>query len=224
MNINIDNKWNLILNQEFDKEYFKTLNKFIDDEYSNESILIFPPYNQIFRAFSLCKFDNLKIVILGQDPYPTFGHANGLCFSLNPDVKPFAKSLINIFKEIEIDLGSSMPENGDLTRWAEQGILLLNSILTVRESLPQSHQNIGWEKFTDAVIKKISDICDGIVFMLWGSNAQKKSIYIDKNKHFILQSGHPSPLSANRGFWFGNKHFSKANEFLKSKGKEIIKW
>jgi uracil-DNA glycosylase len=171
----------------------------------------------------LCPFDELKVVILGQDPYPTKGHAHGLCFSVEPGVKPFPKSLLNIFKEIQLDLGLPMPENGNLARWAEQGVLLLNSVLTVEEGKPDSHKAFGWEKFTDAVIQTINEQKTGVVFMLWGSKAISKESFIDSSKHLILKSVHPSPLSAYRGF-FGCKHFSKTNEFLRMMEQTEIQW
>lgn len=224
MNVKIEKSWKSLLQPEFEKEYFVNLTNFVRLEYQQNKNAIFPAPPAIFKAFDACPFNDLKVVILGQDPYPTKGHANGLCFSINPDVKPFAKSLINIFKEIENDTGKPFPNNGDLTRWAEQGVLLLNSILTVRQGMPQSHQNKGWEKFTDAVIQTISDRTDGTVFMLWGGYAKKKGKSIDRSKHLVLESGHPSPMSANQGLWFGNKHFSKANNYLESKGKLKIEW
>ncbi len=224
MDVKIEESWKQLLQQEFEKDYFQQLVGFVKEEYKNNSTSIFPPAGAIFKAFDACPVDRLKVVILGQDPYPTRGHANGLCFSINPDVRPFAKSLINIFKEIETDLGQPIPPNGDLSRWAEQGVLLLNSILTVREGTPQSHQGKGWERFTDAVIQKISDENEGVVFMLWGGYARNKGKNIDRTKHVVLESGHPSPMSANQGLWFGNKHFSKANDYLLKTGKSAIIW
>lgn len=224
MDVKIEQSWRNLLQAEFQKDYFNQLVEFVKQEYAGDKNAVFPPASLIFKAFDACPVDQLKVVILGQDPYPTRGHANGLCFSINPDVRPFARSLINIFKEIESDLGQPIPENGDLSRWAEQGVLLLNSILTVKEGLPQSHQKKGWEKFTDAVIQKISDESTGIVFMLWGGYAKKKGLAIDRTKHLVLESGHPSPMSANQGMWFGNKHFSQANEYLAANGKVPINW
>ena len=224
MDVKIEESWKLLLKQEFEKQYFSNLVSFVKEEYTANRTGIFPPASLIFKAFDACPVDRLKVVILGQDPYPTRGHANGLCFSINPDVRPFAKSLINIFKEIESDLGQLPPQNGDLSRWAEQGVLLLNSILTVREGKPQSHQGKGWEQFTDAVIQKISDETEGVVFMLWGGYARSKGKNIDRNRHFVLESGHPSPMSANQGLWFGNRHFSKANDYLKKTGKDPVNW
>lgn len=214
--------WRSFVADEFQKPYFEQLTSFVKEEYQNHAC--FPPEPSIFAAFDACEWENLKVVIIGQDPYPTRGHANGLCFSINPDVRPFAKSLTNIFKEIEGDLGIPIPENGDLFRWAKQGVLLLNTILTVREGSPQSHQNKGWEQFTDAVISIISEQKENVVFLLWGGNAKSKAKLINKNNHYLLESGHPSPMSANRGYWFGNKHFSKTNQFLESKGMTPIQW
>lgn len=224
MNVRIEESWKQILQDEFSKEYFDQLITFVKSEYQLNKNAVFPPAGMIFKAFDSCPFDKLKVVILGQDPYPTKGHANGLCFSINPNVRPFAKSLINIFKEIESDLGQAIPANGDLTRWADQGVLLLNSILTVREGNPQSHQRKGWEKFTDAVIEKISQENEHVVFILWGGYARNKGKNIDRQKHLVLESGHPSPMSANQGLWFGNKHFSRTNEYLISKQKTPIIW
>lgn len=224
MEVNIHASWKPALQNEFEAPYFSQLVHYIKSEYKNFPNGIFPAGSQIFRAFDACTFDQVKVVILGQDPYPTRGHANGLCFSVNPNVYPFAKSLINIFKEVESDLAKPFPPNGDLSRWAEQGVLLLNSILTVREGQPQSHSGNGWEKFTDAVIQKISEEKEGVVFLLWGGYAKTKGKSIDRSKHLVLESGHPSPMSANQGLWFGNKHFSKANAYLESIGKEGIDW
>ncbi len=224
MDVKIEDSWKQLLRSEFEQEYFRNLVHFVREEYAAHRMGIFPPASLIFKAFDACPADRLKVVILGQDPYPTRGHANGLCFSINPNVRPFAKSLINIFKEIETDLNKPIPGTGDLSRWAEQGVLLLNSILTVREGKPQSHQGKGWERFTDAVIQKISDENEGIVFMLWGGYARNKGKNIDRNKHFVLESGHPSPMSANQGLWFGNRHFSKANEYLQKTGKTPVNW
>lgn len=220
----IDNEWKEKLNSQWKEPYFKQLIEFLNIEYQNQTIKILPPKNQIFKALSVCGFHDVKVVIVGQDPYPTVGHANGMAFSLNPDITPLAKSLVNIFKEVMADVGTEAPKNGDLTRWANQGVLLLNDILTVREGNPQSHKNKGWEQFTRYIIEKISKEKEGVVFMLWGGKAQTKEKWIDAKKHLILKSGHPSPLSANQGKWFGNKHFSQANDYLKLNGKEPIKW
>lgn len=224
MNVKINDTWKVALSNEFEKPYFKNLIDFVKDEYARFPNQIFPKGSQIFRAFDACPFDQLKVVILGQDPYPTRGHAHGLCFSCDAHVRPLPKSLQNIFRELESDLGIKAPDNGDLNYWAEQGVLLLNSILTVREGKPQSHQGKGWEKFTDAVIQKISDEKEGVVFMLWGGYAKNKGKSIDREKHYVLESGHPSPMSANQGLWFGNKHFSKANTYLEKHGKSPIHW
>ncbi|MBF02514.1 MAG: uracil-DNA glycosylase [Flavobacterium sp.] len=221
MSVKIHDSWKKVLQNEFEKEYFDTLIRFVKEEYQSHTC--YPPGNQIFAAFDICHFEDVKIVIIGQDPYHGKGQANGLCFSVNDGI-PFPPSLINIFKEIQSDLGQPIPATGNLEHWAKQGILLLNATLTVRESQAGSHQNKGWETFTDAVIKKISDEKKEVVFLLWGGFAKKKGLKIDRTKHFVLETGHPSPLSANRGLWFGNKHFSKTNEYLKSIGKPEINW
>jgi len=205
------------------KPFFVELMVKVNQFYNEKSEHIFPEKSKLFNAFNLFSFEDVKVVILGQDPYPTKGHANGLCFSVESDVRPFPKSLNNIFKEIESDLGQPFPENGNLERWAKQGVLLLNSVLTVEEGKADSHKGIGWEQFTDAVIEHISHKKENVVFMLWGSKAISKSILIDEKKHFILTSVHPSPLSAYRGF-FGCKHFSKTNEFLRLKGLGCVVW
>ncbi|HFS67303.1 MAG TPA: uracil-DNA glycosylase [Flavobacteriia bacterium] len=222
MNVNIAPSWQTQLKEEFEKPYFKDLVDFVKKEYKNYHCL--PKGKEIFNAMNYTPFDKVKVVIMGQDPYPTPGHAHGLCFSVKEDVKPFPASLKNIFKEIETDLGNPFPENGSLIRWAEQGVLLLNAVLTVRSGQPRSHQGKGWEIFTNQIIKKISDEKENVVFLLWGGDAKKKRSLIDSSKHLILESGHPSPLSANRGYWFGNKHFSKTNNFLQEKGLEKIIW
>jgi uracil-DNA glycosylase len=221
MLIEINSSWKEKLKEEFDKSYFVNLVEFVKNEYATHRC--FPNDNLIFSAFDYCSFDNVKVVIIGQDPYHGFGQANGLCFSVNDGVT-FPPSLINIFKEIEQDLKLPIPISGNLERWARQGVLLLNATLTVRESEAGSHQKKGWEEFTDAVIKKISDEKEHVVFLLWGGFAKKKGAKIDRNKHFVLETGHPSPLSANRGLWFGNKHFSATNSFLKSKNFKEIEW
>ena len=218
--VKIADSWKSRLKNEFDSPYFGHLVEFVRQEYSNQ--VIFPPAKEIFRAFDCCSFENLKVVIIGQDPYHSKGQANGLCFSVKPDVA-IPRSLANIFKEIRSDLGQPIPINGCLERWADQGVLLLNATLTVRESSPGSHQNKGWEIFTDAVIKIISDEKENAVFLLWGAYAQKKGTLIDTQRHCVLQSPHPSPFSAASGF-FGNKHFSKANAYLKNKGLKQIDW
>ncbi|WP_224490448.1 uracil-DNA glycosylase [Robertkochia flava] len=221
MNMEINNGWQAILEDELQKDYFTSLKRFVGEEYSKNPC--YPPEEQIFRAFDLCDLQELKVVILGQDPYHGAGQANGLSFSVSPEI-PHPPSLRNIFRELEEDLEKPYPDSGDLGDWARQGVLLLNATLTVRASEAGSHQGRGWEKFTDQVIKRISDACEGVVFMLWGGFAGKKHRLIDKEKHLILQSGHPSPLSANRGYWFGNRHFSKCNRYLEEKGKAPIKW
>lgn len=220
MDVKIAISWKSQLAEEFQKPYFEQLTGFVKSEY--QSHVVYPPGKEIFRAFEECDFSNVKVVILGQDPYHGPGQANGLCFSVHDGVR-VPPSLVNIFKEIKADLGKPIPTSGELERWAEQGVLLLNATLTVRAGSPGSHQNKGWETFTDAVIKKISDEKQHVVFLLWGAYAQKKGEIIDRNKHLVLMSAHPSPFSADRGF-FGCKHFSKANAYLKSKGLKEIEW
>ncbi len=220
MNVKIEPSWHKHLNEEFEKDYFAKLTNFVRNEYLTKQI--FPPAKLIFNAFDHTPFDDVKVVILGQDPYHNDGQAHGLSFSVNDGVR-FPPSLINIFKEISEDLGVPVPVSGNLTRWADQGVLLLNATLTVQAHLAGSHQNKGWEIFTDAAIRKLANERSNIVFLLWGSYAQKKAAFIDSTKHLILTSVHPSPLSAHRGF-FGNKHFSKANEYLVSKGLTPIQW
>ncbi len=221
MLIDIHPSWNNALSEEFDKSYFTDLVAFVKSEYAIKRC--FPKGSQIFSAFDWCPFDEVKVVIIGQDPYHGLGQANGLCFSVNDGIA-FPPSLQNIFKELQQDLGIPFPSSGNLERWAQQGILLLNATLTVRESEAGSHQNQGWETFTDAVIQTISNEKENVVFLLWGGFAKKKGAKIDRNKHCVLETGHPSPLSANRGLWFGNKHFSRTNAFLLSKGKNEINW
>lgn len=221
MNVNIAESWKPVLQEEFEKEYFRKLAGFVKTEY--QQYKCFPKGTQIFSAFDYCPFNDLKVVIIGQDPYHGIGQANGLCFSVNDGLdKP--PSLQNIFKEIETNLGKPIPNSGNLERWAKQGVLLLNATLTVRAHQAGSHQKKGWETFTDAVISQISQDKENVVFLLWGGYAKKKGAKIDNLKHYILTSGHPSPLSANRGFWFGNSHFSKTNAFLENKGLQIIDW
>lgn len=220
--VRIEEGWKKNLEQEFEKPYFKNLAEKIREEYSNPNYRVFPPGGKIFKAFDECPFDNTKVVIIGQDPYHGIGQANGLCFSVAPGVK-MPPSLVNIFKEVSADTGAPFPENGDLSRWAKQGVLLLNSSLTVRENSPASHSGMGWETFTDAVVEKLNKEKENLVFILWGSHAIKKGEKIDRSKHLVLSSPHPSPLSANRGF-FGNHHFSKTNEYLINHSKEPIKW
>lgn len=220
MNVKIEPQWQTILQPEFDKDYFVRLTDFVRNEYKTRRI--FPPGSLIFNAFNLCPYDKVKVVILGQDPYPNEGQAHGLCFSVNENVE-FPPSLMNIFKEIQAEFGKPIPKNGNLTRWAEQGVLLLNAILTVQAHLPTSHQGKGWEIFTDAVIRKLATEKEHLVFMLWGNYAQQKGAFIDPNRHLVLKSSHPSPLSANRGF-FGNQHFILANQYLKAHGEKEIDW
>lgn len=220
MNVKIEPSWHKQLEEEFNQEYFTKLTDFVRNEYQTKKI--FPPAKLIFNAFEHTPFDRVKVVILGQDPYHNDGQAHGLSFSVNEGVK-FPPSLINIFKEINDDLAVPVPASGDLTRWADQGVLLLNATLTVQAHLAASHQNKGWETFTDAAIRKLADERSNIVFLLWGSYAQKKASFINPEKHLVLTSVHPSPLSAHRGF-FGNKHFSKTNEYLVSTGQSPIQW
>lgn len=221
MKVDIEESWKSKLSEEFEQAYFKNLAKFIRTEYKENQC--FPPGKLIFSAFNHCPLSKLKVVIIGQDPYHGPGQANGLCFSVNNEV-PHPPSLINIFKEIESDIGKAVPISGNLERWADQGVLLLNATLTVRAHSAGSHQKKGWEKFTDAVIKTISEEKEGVIFLLWGGFAKSKTKLIDSSRHYVLTSGHPSPLSANRGFWFGNKHFSKANQILSNNGKKPIIW
>lgn len=220
MEVNIEDSWKRRLQPEFDKPYFYNLTNFVKEEYSKHTI--YPPGKFIFHAFNTCPFDKVKVVIIGQDPYHEPGQYYGLCFSVLDGV-PFPPSLLNIFKEIENDLGKPMPESGRLERWADQGVLLINAILTVRAHQAGSHRGKGWEEFTDAVIKILNNEKENIVFMLWGSYAQRKGAFIDRNRHCVLTAAHPSPLSADRGF-FGCKHFSKANQYFKSKGISEIEW
>lgn len=220
MDVKIESSWKTELSDEFSKPYFEKLIDFVKNEYQYQTI--YPPGKEIFKAFDSCNFDNIKVVILGQDPYHGQGQANGLCFSVREGVR-MPPSLVNIFKEIQQDLKKPIPSSGDLERWARQGVLLLNATLTVKSGSPGSHQNKGWETFTDAVIKKISDEKENIVFLLWGAYAQKKGEIIDRTKHLVLMAPHPSPFSADRGF-FGCKHFSKTNHYLKSKGLPEIDW
>lgn len=220
MDVKIEQSWKDCLAEEFDKPYFNQLTDFVRNEYGKGSV--YPPGALIFNAFNHCPFDKVKVVLLGQDPYHEPGQAHGLCFSVQDGVR-FPPSLINIFKEIQSDLGTPVPKSGDLTRWADQGVLLLNATLTVRAHLAGSHQNKGWETFTDAVINRLAAQREHVVYILWGAYAQRKGAMIDRNKNLVLQSPHPSPLSASRGF-FGNKHFSKANEYLQQTGQAPIVW
>jgi len=221
MNVAISESWKSILSLEFEKNYFSSLTNFVRTEY--QSYTCYPKGDEIFAAFDRCNFEDVKVVILGQDPYHGVGQANGLCFSVHESLS-HPPSLMNIFKELEGDIGKPYPLSGDLSVWADQGVLLLNATLTVRASEAGSHQRQGWEIFTDAVIKKLSDEKENLVFLLWGGYAKKKGSKIDQKKHLVLSSGHPSPLSANRGYWFGNKHFSKVNTYLKKIGKQPIRW
>lgn len=222
MEVKIEPSWKSVLSDEFEKPYFKWLTDFVRNEYLSSGVKIYPPASKIFEAFNSTPFDDVKVVIIGQDPYHGPGQANGLCFSVNPGCR-FPPSLNNIFKEIQNETGRPVPENGDLSRWANQGVLLLNSTLTVREHSPKSHSTIGWEEFTDKAVKELAAKRDNLVFMLWGSDAIKKGSFIDKNRHLVLTSPHPSPLSAHRGF-FGNGHFNKANDYLIEHGKTPIEW
>ena len=218
----IDSSWQKILSDEFKKSYFLQLEKEVIEEYQNT--ICYPPKELIFAAFNYCSVANLKVVIIGQDPYHGVGEANGLCFSVNDGVK-IPPSLRNIYRELNDDLGVLfMPTSGNLERWARQGVLLLNASLTVRKDKPNSHKHLQWNIFTDAVIEIISNDKQNIVFLLWGSFAQKKGLKIDRNKHLVLECGHPSPMSANQGKWFGNKHFSKTNAYLAEKGISEIDW
>jgi uracil-DNA glycosylase len=219
---NLNTSWQAILSDEIQKPYFSDLMKAVDEEYQN--YICFPKKELLFAAFDSCSFEDLKVVIIGQDPYHGDGEANGLCFSVNDSVK-IPPSLRNIFRELNDDLDTVfLPSSGNLERWAKQGILLLNASLSVRKDSPNSHKHLKWSLFTDAVIHKISTEKENVVFLLWGNFAHKKGTRIDRTKHLVLDSGHPSPMSANQGKWFGNKHFSKVNQFLKSKGKSEINW
>ncbi|MFM7007479.1 MAG: uracil-DNA glycosylase [Flavobacteriales bacterium] len=218
-----NSSWFPILENELAQPYFLTLQAKIEQAYRSTTPAVFPEQAHIFKAFELCPWEELRVVILGQDPYPTKGHANGLCFSVNEAVRPLPKSLVNIFKERKTDLALPDLQNGDLTHWAKQGVLLLNAVLTVEEGRPDSHKNWGWEHFTAAVIEKIATEKENVVFMLWGAKAQAKASRIDPAKHLILKAVHPSPLAAHRGF-FGSKHFSKTNAFLSMLGKPEIQW
>lgn len=220
MEIKMEPSWKEKLQDEFEKPYFRELIDFVKEEYKNHTV--YPPGRLIFNAFNHCSFEEVKVVIIGQDPYHNPEQANGMAFSVAEGAR-VPPSLKNIYKEVSDEFNKSIPESGSLERWADQGVLLLNATLTVRANSPGSHQKKGWEEFTDAVIKKVSDEKEHIVFMLWGAYAQKKGSIIDETKHLVLKSAHPSPFAANRGF-FGNNHFIKANEYLKDKGKEPIDW
>ncbi|WP_161891138.1 uracil-DNA glycosylase [Pontibacter russatus] len=220
MLVKIEESWQNVLQDEFEKPYFKNLVSFVKDEYTSQKV--YPAGAQIFNAFAKCPFDKVKVVILGQDPYHGPNQANGLAFSVSDQVR-IPPSLLNIFKEIKDDLGKDLPATGNLERWAEQGVLLLNATLTVRAATAGSHQKKGWEEFTDAVVQKVNDLKEHVVFMLWGAYAQKKGAFIDERKHLVLKAAHPSPFAADRGF-FGSHHFSKANKYLQEHGKEPIDW
>lgn len=220
MDVQIEESWKQILSVEFEKDYFRQLTDFVRNEY--RSTTVYPPGKLIFNAFNLCPFEQVKVVIIGQDPYHGPGQAHGLCFSVNDNV-PFPPSLRNIFKEIQDDLGKPIPESGNLTRWAKQGVLLLNATLTVRAHQAGSHQRRGWEEFTDAAIRALAEQREHLVFILWGAYAQKKGAFIDRSRHLVLTSVHPSPLSAHNGF-FGNRHFSRTNEYLQQHGQTPIEW
>jgi uracil-DNA glycosylase len=220
MNVRIAEDWKELLQEEFDKPYFAELVDFVKAEYASRQI--FPAAKNIFRAFDKCPLDKLKVVIIGQDPYHGDGQANGLCFSVDDGVD-FPPSLRNIFKEVAEDTGTAVPASGNLDRWAEQGVLMLNAVLTVRAHEAASHAGRGWERFTDAVVQKIAQEKEGVVYMLWGSYAQKKGAMVDGSKNLVLKAVHPSPLSVYRGF-FGSRHFSKANDYLRHRGVEPIVW
>jgi len=217
----LEKSWKKVLKDEFEKEYFQDLTDFVTNKYSTENC--YPKQEEIFAAFNVCSFDALRVVIIGQDPYHGKGQANGLCFSVHDGIS-HPPSLKNILKELSADLNTMYPASGNLMHWAKQGVLLLNATLTVTEKQPASHQKQGWERFTDTVIQKISEEKENVIFLLWGGYAKKKAKLIDTKKHFILESGHPSPLSANRGCWFGNQHFSKVNAILKENNQTEIDW
>lgn len=221
MNVKIDNSWREHIGAEFEKPYFSALTDFVRHEYTTTTC--YPPGSLIFNAFNLCPFDRVKVVIIGQDPYHEPGQAQGLSFSV-PEGVPFPPSLQNIFKEIQLDLSKPMPPTGDLTRWAEQGVLLLNATLTVRAHQAASHQRHGWEQFTDAAIRTLNAERENLVFILWGGYARSKAQLINRSRHLVLESVHPSPLSANRGGWFGNHHFSQCNAYLREHGEQEIDW
>lgn len=220
MNVQIEESWKKHLAPEFEKDYFVQLTDFVRNEYAHTTV--YPPGRLIFNAFNLCPFDRVKVVIIGQDPYHGPGQAHGLCFSVNDGIA-FPPSLQNIFKEIQADLGKPIPTSGNLTRWAEQGVLMLNATLTVRAHAAGSHQRRGWEEFTDAAIRALNNKREHLVFILWGAYAQKKGAFIDRSRHLVLTSAHPSPLSAHNGF-FGNHHFSLTNDYLRAHGQTPIDW
>lgn len=220
MNVKISPSWKSVLAPDFSQQYFSDLASFVREQYASRQV--FPPGGRIFAAFDACAFEDVKVVILGQDPYHDVGQANGLCFSVSDGI-PFPPSLLNIFKEVAADTGAPIPATGNLQRWADQGVLLLNSTLTVEAHRPGSHQGRGWERFTDSVISLLSQKREGLVFLLWGAYAIRKGALIDQSRHLVLTSPHPSPLSAHRGF-FGNHHFTRANEYLTAQGKTPILW
>lgn len=222
MNVRIEEGWKKELSKEFEKPYFAQLAGTVRMEYGNPQVRVYPPASKIFSAFDNSPFTDTKVVIIGQDPYHGPGQANGLAFSVSPGIM-IPPSLRNIFKEINSDIGAPIPNDGDLTRWARQGVLLLNATLTVREHQPRSHANIGWSEFTDAAVRAVNEHCENVVFMLWGSDAIRKGSMIDTNRHLVLKAPHPSPLSASRGF-FGCRHFSQANAYLIAHGKDPIVW
>lgn len=221
-NIRIEPGWKNALRDEFRKPYFAALADKVRHDYADPAVRVYPPAGSIFAAFDASPFDSTQVVVIGQDPYHGPGQANGLCFSVAPGIQ-CPPSLVNIFKEVHDDTGAPVPSDGDLSRWARQGVLLLNSTLTVREHMPKSHAGIGWETFTDAVVDKLASSRDNLVFLLWGSDAIRKGSRIDRSRHLVLTSPHPSPLSAYRGF-FGNRHFSQANAYLRAHGKKTIAW
>lgn len=222
MDVRLEEGWKKALAEEFEKPYFKTLTDAVRREYSDPALKVYPPAGKIFAAFDTTPFDRVKVVIIGQDPYHGPGQANGLCFSVSPGIE-VPPSLRNIFQEIHDDTGVPVPVSGDLSRWARQGVLLLNASLTVREHQPKSHSGIGWETFTDAAVHALAEKREHLVFLLWGSDAIRKGSFIDRNRHLVLTAPHPSPLSAYRGF-FGCRHFSQANEYLKAHGETPIEW
>jgi len=220
--IQLESSWLKVLKDEFNSDYFKTLKQFLTEEKKNGKV-IYPPGSKIFAALDACPLSQVKAVVIGQDPYHGPNQANGLCFSVNEGVKT-PPSLVNIYRELETNLGLPIPSHGDLSHWAKQGVLLLNATLTVEAHKAGSHQNKGWEKFTDAVIDRINEQKSNVVFLLWGGYAKRKGKNINRDKHLVLESGHPSPLSANKGHWFGNKHFSKCNAYLESLSLTPIDW
>lgn len=222
MEVKIEQGWKEALKEDFDSVYFEKLAEFVRREYSNPAYAIYPPAGKIFEAFNATPFADVKVVIIGQDPYHGPGQANGLCFSVNPGVS-YPPSLLNIFKEIQAETGKPIPADGDLSRWARQGVLLLNSTLTVRAHTPKSHSGVGWEHLTDTAVRRLAEERDGLVFLLWGADAIRKGRFIDRKRHLVLTSPHPSPLSAHRGF-FGNGHFNATNEYLTAHGKSPIEW